>query len=209
MGNRPLRSYTRSARSVSPEKPSTERTPPSSSIRFTPQPPSQPPPEPPVPPVMSPRVYRSSYMANKKGTYGESLTTGRRLGRHLPRIASGDANDDWVADEPEKPLPSPTVPERVDPHQSGSCLLKSGSHIYHLLHRSGRHLLKSGSLIYHPLHRSGHLSISDPLHPRSMRFPIWMKSDKNAKKLAREGGRAFGEGRALFRQFPHLLRNKI
>jgi len=55
-------------------------------------------------------------MANKKGTYGESLTTGRRLGRHLPRIASGDANDDWVADEPEKqkPLPSP-VPERLLP----------------------------------------------------------------------------------------------
>ena len=114
MGNRPLRPYTRSARSVSPEKPPTESTLPSSSIRFTPQLPSQPPPEPPVPPVMSPRVYRSSYMANKKASYGESLTTGRRFGRHLPRIASGDANDDWVADEPEKPLPSP-VPERPLP----------------------------------------------------------------------------------------------
>ena len=114
MGNRPLRPYTRSARSASPEKPPTETTPPSSSIRFTPQLPPQPPPEPPVPPVMSPRVYRSSYMANKKGTYGESLTSGRRFGRHLPRIASGDANDDWVADEPEKPLPSP-VPERPLP----------------------------------------------------------------------------------------------
>lgn len=53
-------------------------------------------------------------MANKKGTYGESLTTGRRFGRHLPRIASGDANDDWVADAPEKPLPSP-VQERPSP----------------------------------------------------------------------------------------------
>ena len=53
-------------------------------------------------------------MANKKGTYGESLTTGRRFGRHLPRIASGDASDNWVVDEPEKPLPSP-VPERPLP----------------------------------------------------------------------------------------------
>ena len=114
MGNRPLRPYTRSARSVSPEKPPTESTPPSSSIRFTPQLPPQTPPEPPAPPVMSPRVYRSSYMANKKGTYGESLGSGRRFGRHLPRIASGDANDDWVADEPKKPLPSP-VPERPLP----------------------------------------------------------------------------------------------
>jgi len=105
LGNRPLRSYTRSARSVSPEKSSAHRTSLSS------QPSSQPPPEPPVSP---PRVYRSSYMANKKGTYGEILTTDRRLGRHLPRIASGDANDDWVADEPEKPPPSP-VPERPLP----------------------------------------------------------------------------------------------
>ena len=114
LGNRPLRPYTRSARSVSPEKPSTDRTPPTSSTKFASQQPSQPPPEPPVSPVMSPRVYRSSYMANKKGSYGESLTTGRMLGRHLPRIASGDASDDWVADEPEKPLPSP-VPERPSP----------------------------------------------------------------------------------------------
>lgn len=114
LGNRPLRPYTRSARSVSPEKPSTDRTLPPSLTRFASQPASRPLPEPPVPPVMSPRVYRSSYMANKKGTYGESLTTGRMLGRHLPRIASGDANDDWVADGPEKPLPSP-VPERPSP----------------------------------------------------------------------------------------------
>jgi Ras GTPase-activating-like protein IQGAP2/3 len=53
-------------------------------------------------------------MANKKGTYGESLGSGRKFGRHLPRIASGDANDDWAANEPEKPLPSP-IPERPLP----------------------------------------------------------------------------------------------
>lgn len=41
---------------------------------------------------MSPPVYRSSYMSGKKtSTYGEGLGTGRRLGRHLPRIASGDS----------------------------------------------------------------------------------------------------------------------
>ena len=105
LGNRPLRSYIRSARSVSPEKPYTDKTSPSHSIRSTPQPSAQPP-EPPVLTAMSPRVYRSSYMTNKKGTYGETLGTGRRLGRHLPRIASGDANDDWGSDQPEKPLPS-------------------------------------------------------------------------------------------------------
>ena len=113
LGNRPLRPYIRSARSVSPEKHSTDRTPSSYSIESTPQPSSQPP-EPPVPSVMSPRVYRSSYMANKKGSYRESLGTSRGLGRHLPRIASGDANDDWGADSPEKPLPSP-ISERPLP----------------------------------------------------------------------------------------------
>ena len=42
-------------------------------------------------------------MANKKaGTYGDVLSvTGRRkLGNHLPRIASGDADDSWVAEHP-------------------------------------------------------------------------------------------------------------
>lgn len=115
-GNRPLRSYTRPARSVSPEKPSINSTPPSSSVQFTPQPPSQLPPEPPVSSAMTPRVYRSSYMANKKGSYGESFTAGRRLGRHLPRIVSGDANDDWVADEPEKSLPSPVLDRPLHSH---------------------------------------------------------------------------------------------
>jgi Ras GTPase-activating-like protein IQGAP2/3 len=38
-------------------------------------------------------------MANKRSSYGEDITLGRRLGHHLPRIASGDANDDWEAEE--------------------------------------------------------------------------------------------------------------
>ncbi|KAG6880043.1 hypothetical protein C0992_007360 [Termitomyces sp. T32_za158] len=43
--------------------------------------------------VITTPVYRSSYMANKKATYGDALGSGRRLGRHLPRIASGDAEE--------------------------------------------------------------------------------------------------------------------
>ncbi|KAF8529115.1 ras GTPase-activating protein [Hysterangium stoloniferum] len=44
--------------------------------------------------VMTPTPYRSSYMAGKKAaTYGSSMVVGRKLGRHLPRIASGDGND--------------------------------------------------------------------------------------------------------------------
>jgi Ras GTPase-activating-like protein IQGAP2/3 len=50
--------------------------------------------------AMHPTPYRSSYMSSKKAsTYGKDLIVGQRLGHHLPRIASGDADDDWVADE--------------------------------------------------------------------------------------------------------------
>ncbi|KAJ6613476.1 hypothetical protein B0H10DRAFT_1805473, partial [Mycena sp. CBHHK59/15] len=47
--------------------------------------------------VMSPPPYRSSYMANrssKASTYGDHLVVGRKLGKHLPRIASGDGDDE-------------------------------------------------------------------------------------------------------------------
>ncbi|KAJ7368408.1 ras GTPase-activating protein [Mycena albidolilacea] len=47
--------------------------------------------------VMSPPAYRSSYMANrnKASTYGDHLVVGgRKLGRHLPRIASGDGDEE-------------------------------------------------------------------------------------------------------------------
>lgn len=50
---------------------------------------------------MTPKPYQSSYMASKKGSYGDDLSAGRRLGRHLPRIASGDAEVDWEAEEPK------------------------------------------------------------------------------------------------------------
>ncbi|KAJ6599083.1 ras GTPase-activating protein [Mycena vulgaris] len=56
--------------------------------------------------VMSPPSYRSSYMANrsKASTYGDHLVVGRKLGRHLPRIASGDGNEEreQVVEQQEK-----------------------------------------------------------------------------------------------------------
>jgi Ras GTPase-activating-like protein IQGAP2/3 len=49
---------------------------------------------------MHPTPYKSSYMTSRKAlTYGEKLIVGRKPGQHLPRIASGDADDDWVADD--------------------------------------------------------------------------------------------------------------
>lgn len=46
---------------------------------------------------MTPTPYRSSYMSNKKSSaYGNDLGVSRRkLGRHLPRIASGDGDEKW------------------------------------------------------------------------------------------------------------------
>jgi Ras GTPase-activating-like protein IQGAP2/3 len=50
--------------------------------------------------AMHPTPYRSSYVSSKKAsTYGKDLIVGQKLGHHLPRIASGDADDDWVADD--------------------------------------------------------------------------------------------------------------
>ncbi|KIK48850.1 hypothetical protein CY34DRAFT_797634 [Suillus luteus UH-Slu-Lm8-n1] len=67
--------------------------------------------------VMSPAPYRSSYMSNKKSsTYGQ--IAGHKLGHHLPRIASGDAGDDWVDEQkPNPPLQSEHIPIPVDDSQ--------------------------------------------------------------------------------------------
>lgn len=72
-----------------PPSPSAPTTPPSSS-------------------VMTPAPYTPTPRARKP--YAEHLSAGRKLGKHLPRIASGDADDDWVAPEPEpyNPAPAPT-----------------------------------------------------------------------------------------------------
>ncbi|KIL70078.1 hypothetical protein M378DRAFT_156131 [Amanita muscaria Koide BX008] len=52
---------------------------------------------------MFPSPYRSSYMSAKKsGTYGENLVKGgRNLGRHLPRIASGEETQVFESDKDE------------------------------------------------------------------------------------------------------------
>ncbi|KAG2156042.1 ras GTPase-activating protein [Suillus clintonianus] len=61
--------------------------------------------------VMSPAPYRSSYMASKKSsTYGQ--IAGGKLGRHLPRIASGDAGEDWVDEQKPNPPPPPQMVSR-------------------------------------------------------------------------------------------------
>ena len=55
--------------------------------------------------MKSPTPYRSPFTNSKKAhTYGDNLVVGRKLGRHLPRIASGDGNED--------PEPPPSTPPR-------------------------------------------------------------------------------------------------
>ncbi|KAJ8086612.1 iqgap- protein [Marasmius tenuissimus] len=90
-----------SARS-SYENASTQRSvPPSPTVSVTPASPTQSSTQPSTS-VMFPSTYRSSYMADKAHKYGSSLTTGRRLGKHLPRIASGDRDENWNPEEEEK-----------------------------------------------------------------------------------------------------------
>lgn len=55
-----------------------------------------------ISPAMFPTPYRSSYMASKKASSFDPLSTGgcrRRLGSHLPRIASGDVEDSSVTEQ--------------------------------------------------------------------------------------------------------------
>ncbi|KAI0030222.1 hypothetical protein K488DRAFT_54701 [Vararia minispora EC-137] len=53
---------------------------------------------------MSPSAYTSPPAPTpRQKRYGDKLSAGRKLGRHLPRIASGDAGDDWVAEDPPPP----------------------------------------------------------------------------------------------------------
>ena len=70
--------------------------------------------------AMHPAPYRSSYMASKKsGSYGEALTGGsrRRLGNHLPRIASGDGDDSWATQESPVMKETEAIP-RLDKRKS-------------------------------------------------------------------------------------------
>lgn len=59
---------------------------------------------------MTPQPYRSSYM-NRKTQMNPELRAVRRMGRHLPRIASGDAPDDWVEEKKADERPPPDPPE--------------------------------------------------------------------------------------------------
>lgn len=61
--------------------------------------------------VMYPNPYRSSYMASKKAdSYGETLSVAgkRRLGNHLPRIASGDGDESWAGEATPQKSEEPT-----------------------------------------------------------------------------------------------------
>lgn len=63
--------------------------------------------------VMSPAPFKSSYMASKKAsTYGQ--IGARRLGRHLPRIASGDG-DDAPHDHDQPSSIAPSSPQKEKP----------------------------------------------------------------------------------------------
>ncbi|KAF9009085.1 hypothetical protein BDQ17DRAFT_1398182 [Cyathus striatus] len=71
----------------------------------------------PISTVMAPAPYRSSYMTNKKASYGGALGEHRRLGRHLPRIASGDAPDDWTPEPEPEPEPELELPKTPIQHK--------------------------------------------------------------------------------------------
>ncbi|KIJ20004.1 hypothetical protein PAXINDRAFT_166178 [Paxillus involutus ATCC 200175] len=68
--------------------------------------------------AMSPTPYRSSYMANKRASmYGQ--IGGRKLGRHLPRIASGDGDENWEERGEHTQVPQlveKTSPQKVTSH---------------------------------------------------------------------------------------------
>ena len=97
------RSHTASARtSPAPESPSKQDAPASSTASTSTT----------ASTVMTPKPYRSSYMNSKTSKLPDYLTAGRRLGRHLPRIASGEVHDDFpssekVDEEPPPPAPKP------------------------------------------------------------------------------------------------------
>ncbi|KAL0579549.1 iqgap-related protein [Marasmius crinis-equi] len=89
---------------------SNRSVPPSPTVQLTPSSPTKLSDQP-SSSVMFPATYKSSYMADKANKYGSSLTAGRRLGEHLPRIASGDRDENWNPEEEEKANAPKHVPE--------------------------------------------------------------------------------------------------
>ncbi|KAJ4478052.1 ras GTPase-activating protein [Lentinula aciculospora] len=64
--------------------------------------------------AMFPTTYRSSYMQNKS-KYGSTLSAGgRRFGKHLPRIASGDNEDPIEEKKKQKEIVKEPPPRRVE-----------------------------------------------------------------------------------------------
>ncbi|KEP55797.1 IQ and RasGAP domain protein [Rhizoctonia solani 123E] len=90
---------------LSPTKPFQSIVTPASPVKagFTPLSPtkpgfSSPAPDRPVPSESSERTENIPIGGSatlKRNKYGPALSAGRKLGRHLPRIASGDGGDDW------------------------------------------------------------------------------------------------------------------
>lgn len=71
-------------------------------------------------------------MSNKRSSmYGENIVVGRHLGRHLPRIASGDADEDWEE--------APEPPRRAAPVDDDD--------IEQTPTRPGRHERRAGALL--------------------------------------------------------------
>lgn len=98
-GLRP-RSHTASARS-SPADSADKHEASSVSSASTPRAPSS---------AMSPQPFRSSYMNNRSSKLPEKLLAGRKMGRHLPRIASGEVHDEYEGEEPADEEPPPPPP---------------------------------------------------------------------------------------------------
>lgn len=68
---------------------------------------------------MFPSTYKSSYMQSKN-KYGNTLSAGgRKFGKHLPRIASGDA-EEHVEEEKEPPPPLPSRVEKRAMRREGN-----------------------------------------------------------------------------------------
>lgn len=101
-----------------PSAPLPSRTPSLSPDKYAQTAPFSSVPPSPVSSTMSPAPYRSSHTSDKRSSmYGDNIVVGRRLGRHLPRIASGDAGDDWEGNVPDSGIEdevdqTPTKPPR-------------------------------------------------------------------------------------------------
>jgi Ras GTPase-activating-like protein IQGAP2/3 len=66
-----------------------------------------------------PTEYKSSFMLQRRSAkkYGDSISSGRKLGNHMPRIASGDGNEDFEAEAREERRKQSSKPLPVEPEQ--------------------------------------------------------------------------------------------